>query len=367
MTPYILTLTTAALAAIVNVQAGTIGPVEITEIGLTDAAFTVSSTLEILPGEFKRLPVAGDVLGDDLIHVTALDNGPDVYSYRGLALYTSTGLLFAVYGQADPISQKAPGAASYIVLDVAMSRGQSDAITFGNTDFLNPPASTEGQGVVELATQDEADAGTDDLRAITPATAKGAVLSWIGFAPLAAAAFTKAAILALLGFTPLDASAFTKANILALLGYVPFDSAGFTAAAIKTVLAYTPLDSAAFTRAAVEGFMDDPARFGSNANGFYEKRPNGVLEQWGYVAIPGGGSNTTGTITFPVPFTDADATEIVITGNITAKPNGSWGAATFLPSPVDKNGGAFIADTANQEQAFGSGIKASWRAIGRWA
>jgi hypothetical protein len=179
MTAYIPTLTQAGLAAIVNVQAGTIGPVEISEIGLTDAQFTVASTLEALPGEIKRLPVSGDTLGDDVIHVQALDTSSDVYGYTGFALYTSTGLLFAVYGQADVIAQKVAGSTSYIAIDIQMARGQADAITFGDTNFLNPPATTESQGVVELATADEAKAGTDDLRALTPATALAALLSWL--------------------------------------------------------------------------------------------------------------------------------------------------------------------------------------------
>jgi hypothetical protein len=317
MTAYIPTLTQAGLAAIVNVQAGTIGPVEISEIGLTDAQFTVASTLEALPGEIKRLPVSGDTLGDDVIHVQALDTSSDVYGYTGFALYTSTGLLFAVYGQADVIAQKVAGSTSYIAIDIQMARGQADAITFGDTNFLNPPATTGSQGVVELATADEAKAGTDDLRALTPATALAALLSWL---------------LSLDGGgSKIDADLLDGqegawyADVVSRLGYTPLAANAFTAAAIISRLGFTPLDAAAFTRAAVEGFMDDPARIGSNANGFWEKRPNGVMEQWGFVTVPSGGSNVTGTLTFPQPFTDPDPAEIVVTGNLTAKPNGSWG------------------------------------------
>lgn len=360
MTPYIPTLTQAGLTAIVNVKTGTIGAVEITEIGLTNTQFTVSSTLEALPGEIKRLPVSGDTLGDDVIHVEALDTSGDAYAYTGFALYTSTGLLFAVYGQADPIAQKAAASATFVVVDIQMMQGQSAAITFGDTTFLNPPATTESQGVVELATVDEAKEGTDDLRALTPATALAAVLAWMlkvdGAGSMLDADLLDgkegewyADVAGRLGFVPLAASAFTSAAILSRLGYVPFDSAGFTKAAILTLLGFTPQDAAAST-------------FGFNENGFWETRPNGVMEQWGYVAINSGGNNTSGTITFPKPF--ADATKVVVTGSITTQPNGLWGAGTFIAVPADTASATFVADTANKEQAFGAGVRAGWRAIG---
>jgi hypothetical protein len=140
MTAFIATLTQAGLAAIVNVQTGTIGPISIAQIGLTDTAFTSASTLEALPGEIKRLPVSGDALGDDVIHVEALDTSSDAYTYTGFGLYTSTGLLFAVYGQADVIAAKVAGSTTFITLDIQMAQGQSTAITFGDTNFLNPPS-----------------------------------------------------------------------------------------------------------------------------------------------------------------------------------------------------------------------------------
>jgi len=341
MTPYIMTLTQGGLAAIVNVQAGTIGPVVISQIGLTDATFTVASTLEVLPGEIKRVDVSGDTLGDDLVHVIGLDNSTDAYGYRGFALYTSTGLLFAVYGQAEPIAQKTSGSASYIVLDIAMARGQSDAITFGDTNFLNPPASTD-QGVVELATTIEAQEGVDALRAITPSTAKASVLAWIGFAPLAAASFTKAAI-------------------LGLLGYVPFDSAGFTGAAVKAVLGYTPLDAAAFTKAAILGLLgytpqDAAASIsGSNDYGYWERRPNGILEQWG--AVTAGETNNPSPLTFPQPFVDMASVALTVSAR---SPN--TGATSG-----NKVDGEVLSTTQFTVSSDDGNVGVFWRAIGKGA
>jgi len=57
--------------------------------------------------------------------------------------------------------------------------------------------------------------------------------------------------------------------------------------------------------------LTDATRAGSNANGYWEKRPNGVIEQWGTLA----GTYAEGqiVITFPIQFTDVNS--IVISAN----------------------------------------------------
>ncbi|MCP8893000.1 gp53-like domain-containing protein [Sphingomonas faeni] len=55
-----------------------------------------------------------------------------------------------------------------LAIDIAFPVAGVDEITFGSTNFLNPPASTEKKGVVELATLAEASAG-DTVRATTGA------------------------------------------------------------------------------------------------------------------------------------------------------------------------------------------------------
>jgi hypothetical protein len=49
MDPLLITLTAAGLSAIVGDNSPSLGPVVITQLGLTDAAFTVASTLEASP------------------------------------------------------------------------------------------------------------------------------------------------------------------------------------------------------------------------------------------------------------------------------------------------------------------------------
>ncbi|SAK23306.1 phage Tail Collar domain protein [Burkholderia multivorans] len=56
--------------------------------------------------------------------------------------------------------------------DIVFKSIDASQLEFGPATFLNPPATTERKGVVELATQDEVAAGTDAARAVTPATLK---------------------------------------------------------------------------------------------------------------------------------------------------------------------------------------------------
>jgi hypothetical protein len=323
MTPLVITLTKAGLAAIVSDDAPTLGPATITQIGLTNTDFSVASTLTALPGEFKRIGVSGEAAGDDVLHIIGLDASADTYGYTGFGIYLADGTLFAVYGQPGLIAEKAAVSSTYLALDVQLAQGQTANIIFGDTNFLNPPATTDRQGVIELATQAEATEGDDTYRAVTPATAKGAVLAWIGFTPLDALAFTKAAILALLGYTPLDALAFTKAAILGLLGYTPQDAAA--------------------------------SSIGSNANGNWERRPNGILEQWG--AVTAGETSNPTPLTFPQPFADTASVALIVsarTPNIAAtsgnKVDGDILSPTqFVVSSDDGSTGVF------------------WRAIGKAA
>jgi hypothetical protein len=55
-----------------------------------------------------------------------------------------------------------------LAVDVKFANIDATSITFGDTNFLNPPATVDIKGVVELADDTEAQALTDALRALTP-------------------------------------------------------------------------------------------------------------------------------------------------------------------------------------------------------
>jgi microcystin-dependent protein len=97
------------------------------------------------------------------------------YSVRGFGLFLADGTLFAVYGQPQIIVEKSLLSTVLIAIDISFPTADINALTFGNTDFLNPPATTATRGVVELATEAEALEGEDVTRAITPAGLAAAI------------------------------------------------------------------------------------------------------------------------------------------------------------------------------------------------
>ncbi|MBB3953394.1 gp53-like domain-containing protein [Novosphingobium sediminicola] len=361
MDPLLITLTKAGLSAIVGDDTASLGPVVITQLGLTDATFTVASTLEALPGEFKRIDVSGQQVGDDTLHLNALDASAATYTYRGFALYLADGTLFAVYGQAGPIAAKAETSTSWLVLDIKLAEGQADNISFGDTNFSNPPATTTRQGVVELATITEARAGTDTQRVLTPAAMQAALLAMLLrvdgaesgvdadlFHGLPPAYFTD--IVGRLGYTPLNQASFTAAEILGRLQTVDGADSDLDAdlldghhgdwyADIAARLGYTPQDAAEFS-------------YGSNANGYWRKMPDGLIEQWG--ELTAGESGSPPAQNFPIPFTDFDSINLQVTAR--------------SPNPGATNGNSVGGNklSVTQFNVFSDDLDRAvfWRAIG---
>lgn len=163
-------ITDAGLDEIVAAsQAGT-DAVLITQIGYGTGQYTASAEQTSLQAEFKRLTsIAGGAVDGNTIHCSARDDSYDTYTVYEVGLYTDKGTLFAVYSQTTPILQKAAQSKSLLAIDIKVTDFSADSVTFGDTNFLNPPATTETLGVVELATSAETITGTDDTRAITPA------------------------------------------------------------------------------------------------------------------------------------------------------------------------------------------------------
>jgi len=216
-----LTITNAGRVALVNAANTGTAPVTIAQIGLSGAAVTPVVTATALPGEFKRLAtLSGDVVADDTIHLIVRDESADVFTVRSLAMYLADGTLFGIYGQAAVLVEKSAQALMLIAVDVKFEDIAASAITFGDANFLNPPATTERQGVVELSTVAEAQAGIDALRALTPATAKAAILGWL-LTQDGSGSGLDADLL-----DGQDGAYYT--NITARLGYTPVNKAGDT-------------------------------------------------------------------------------------------------------------------------------------------
>ncbi|WP_412526943.1 phage tail protein [Burkholderia lata] len=165
-------ITDAGRAALVAAGNGGTNAHQVVEIGLANAPFVADKGLTKLPNELKRIQSFGGAnVAPDTIHTTLKDDTADQYSLYGFGLYLENGVLLASYGQATPIMEKSPAAMLLLSSDLQFATIDATKLVFGDASFLNPPATTERQGVVELATQAEVNAGADDTRAVTPKTA----------------------------------------------------------------------------------------------------------------------------------------------------------------------------------------------------
>lgn len=274
-----ITITNAGLAALINASGTGTAAIVIAAIGLSPTAITPAATMTALPGETARVTtISGSVVSPNTIHVVMQDTSANAYSANAFGLYLNDGTLFAVYGQPTPIYVKTAASAGLLAIDVTFAAALAGSITFGNANFINPPASNTVMGVVQLATLAQAQAGSDATDVITPATAKGSILNW-------------------LGFTPLNAALYTAASVLAKL--ITVDGAG------------SGVDADLFHGQTPDQLIAAYFSSGNNANGTWEKRPNHIMEQWGSIDYttqyenPAYGRGPY-TITFAQPFANTN-------------------------------------------------------------
>lgn len=178
-----LKFTTRGRAALVNAAHTGTKAVTVTQIGVTEQAFIPDPNGGdvSLPGERKRLTTfGGKAVADDVVHLTVRDETDDSYMLRGIGLYLDDGTLLAVCGSDKIILEKSAQAMMMLAIDWMMADMDAKQVQFGNTDFLNPPATTEAQGVVELTTDEEAVAGLDRQRAVHPAALHAALNARLG-------------------------------------------------------------------------------------------------------------------------------------------------------------------------------------------
>ena len=167
-----ITITDAGRAEIINANNTGTAPVTLTHIGFTAAAFTPNAGLTALPSEVKRVSnIAGEIVAPDTISVTAKDEGQDTYTMRGFGIFTGSGTLFAVYGQADPIIEKSSGSTMLLTIDVVLADIDAASLEFGDISFSNPPASLTTPGVVTLSNATDS---TAQHQAATPRAVKSA-------------------------------------------------------------------------------------------------------------------------------------------------------------------------------------------------
>ena len=163
-------ITSAGLAALVNAENNGTLPVKITKFGLGTGNYTPSADQTALQSKFKEITaLSGGGVGDNTIHVTMSDTSSDAYTVNEVGVYLEDGTLFAVSSQpTSAILQKAAGSQGLLSVDLVISGGTSGITVDGDTNFFNPPATTQVAGVVKLASLDEIKTGTNSTKAVTP-------------------------------------------------------------------------------------------------------------------------------------------------------------------------------------------------------
>ncbi|CAD7378237.1 phage tail protein [Xanthomonas arboricola] len=176
-----LVLTTAGRAALINAEKNGTNAVKLTSIGFTAAAFAATDDLKTVPGQHLTLSsISGGTTSSTTIHVTVSDTSRATYEVRGFGLYLENGTLLGSYSQPELIMEKAAASDLLMSADILFSGVTVSSVTFGNANFTNPAATTEKEGIVELATRAETIAGTDAQRAVTPDALKAAIDSRSG-------------------------------------------------------------------------------------------------------------------------------------------------------------------------------------------
>lgn len=322
-------ITQAGLDALVDAQNGETEAIRVTEVGFSEQHVALAPTLEVLPGEFKRLDtISGQSASETVIHMTATDNSLDVYDVRAIGLFLADGTLFAAYShQASALFRKVDIANFLIAFDIVFSEAVGDDIAFGDATFLYPPATEVTKGVASLATQGEVDEGIDDERIVTPLTLAQRLLPVLQAIVDEAEARSDGDVAlqeadAQERSDRTDADAALQALIVALRavtitgGGLATGGGNLTANRVINVLAAT---AAQVIAGASNSVAITPASLGPIITSFgqsgYASVPGGnpssvLLLQWGRFTA---GANSSPSVTFPIAFS-APAFAVVVDG-----------------------------------------------------
>ncbi|WP_289702573.1 tail fiber protein [uncultured Parasutterella sp.] len=177
----ITVITSAGLAALVNAEHKGTLPVKIAKFGLGTGNYTPTAEQTALQNKFKDIEaLTGGDVGDNVIHVTMNDVSSDAYTVNEVGVYLEDGTLFAVSSQpVGAILQKAAGSQGMMSIDLVVQGGSSVITIDGDTNFLNPPATTVTAGVVKLASLADIEAGIDGTKSTTPSSVFNFVKNYV--------------------------------------------------------------------------------------------------------------------------------------------------------------------------------------------
>ena len=358
MTSLTLMITRAGQARFTAAQLDADINLGIAQIGLTDAPFVSAPTLEALPGEFKRIAsISGEQVGDNIVHMTIRDDSADGYTARGFGLFLADGTLFATYAQADRLFEKSQRATFLAAIDIEFTTGDVSELRFGNTDFLNPPATTETKGVVELATQAEADAGTD-TRLVPPISVMRASIASAITTFSEAVDQRIAAVVALIG-QALDGLAARTVYGSGLVTGGGRNDTNRTLTVIPASGAEIRGGVASNLAATPRGLADARMLYVVESRDGYRALSDGTIEQWGF-ADYGRPSEGAFSLNFPTPFPNECLGVFTMTRNLNQT---DLGLTSVQEVGLFADHAALFAQNHNSALSESGGFR--WRAWGR--
>jgi len=162
-------VTNGGIAAIRNAQATGTNKVTVTSVKIGSGKWTPTGAATNLKTIIKTYTaIAGGAVGDNVIHVEAMDESSDAFTAYEVGIFLSDGTLLAVASDTTAILTKAASAQAMLAIDLVIADASNVQFVFPSAEFNVPPATTTIQGVVELATDAECLTGTDAVRAVTP-------------------------------------------------------------------------------------------------------------------------------------------------------------------------------------------------------
>ena len=169
-------ITTAGQNALVNAEHDGTQKITIDRVDFGTGQYVPSASQTELTNKVSTATrVSGENAGDNVIHVVALDSGSLAYAVHEIGIYatvegSSNEILFAVYSDTSgtPVLEKTTQSVACLAFDLLITSAGVSSITFGDTNFVLPPATTTVAGVAMLATADELSAGTEGTKIVTP-------------------------------------------------------------------------------------------------------------------------------------------------------------------------------------------------------
>jgi len=168
-------ITTAGLQAVLSATNDGL-QAKISHVALGDIGWSPTNSATRLKAEKNRVAVSnGTRIQPTQIHVTAVENGSTEYWVREVGFILDDGTLFAIWSHpTQALAWKAAGVDLLLAFDMLLSALPADSVTIDGTGGVNlAPATQDQEGLVRLATSQEAIAGAlNSAVAMSPADSR---------------------------------------------------------------------------------------------------------------------------------------------------------------------------------------------------